>query len=87
MKIYSMWHTVCSILDIIIENVGVNTEYCFDSNGNEEFKCECNEGFDGKRCEDQCFLECGNNGICTSKINISTGTKEWECFCSNNFTG
>ena len=42
--------------DIIFENIGTNTEYCFDSNGNDEFKCECNEGFDGKRCEDECSL-------------------------------
>ena len=36
------------MFDISIMNIGANTEYCFDSNGSDEFKCECNEGFDGK---------------------------------------
>ena len=72
---------------IDIENIGVNTEYCSDSNGIEEFKCECNAGFDGKRCENECILECGDNGICTSQINDTTGTKQWECLCTDNFTG
>ena len=31
--------------------MGVNTEYCSDLNGNQEFKCECKDGYDGKRCE------------------------------------
>ena len=73
--------------DINIENIGINTEYCSDLNGNDEFKCECNEGFDGKRCEDECFLECGIHGSCTTEINISTGIKEWKCLCRDNFTG
>ena len=76
-----------SILDIIVENIGINTEYCFDSNGSDEFKCECNEGFDGKRCEDECSLDCGIHGRCTTEIDITTGIKQWKCLCNNNFTG
>ena len=68
--------------DIKNENIGINTEYCYDSNGNSEFKCECNEGFDGKRCEDECSLDCGIHGSCTTEINITTGTKEWIWLCS-----
>ena len=73
--------------DIKNENIGINTEYCFDSNGNAEFKCECNEGFDGTRCEDECSLECGIHGSCTTEINTSSGIKKWKCLCRNNFTG
>ena len=63
-------------IDISIEDIGINTEYCFDSNGNAEFKCECNEGFDGKRCEDVCALQCGINGSewkCMTEINSNIG--------------
>ena len=74
------------ILDINIENIGINTEYCFDSNGSDEFKCECNEGFDGKRCEDECSLECGIHGSCTTEINVTSGIKQWKCLCTDNFT-
>lgn len=63
----------------------MNTQYCYDNNGDEEFKCECNEGFDGKDCGDQCPLDCKNNGIC--KPNIIGGTKKWICDCAENFTG
>ena len=67
--------------------MGINTEYCSDSNGNAEFKCECNEGFVGKRCEDECFLECGIHGSCTTDINTTTGIKQRKCLCRDNFTG
>ena len=60
--------------DINVENIGINTEYCFDSNGIDEYKCECNKGFDGKRCEDVCSLECGMHGSCTTEINTTTGS-------------
>ena len=76
-----------NIIEIIIENIGLNTEYCFDSNGNAEFKCECNEGFDGKRCEDKCSLDCKNNGTCTTEINDTDGIKVWKCLCTDGFTG
>ena len=68
-----------NIIDINIENIGVNTEYCSDSNGSEEFQCECNEGYVGKRCEDQCPIDCEINGNCQSEINSSTGIKQWIC--------
>ena len=76
-----------NLIDINNENIGLNTEYCFDSNGNTEFKCECNEGFDGKRCEDVCFLECGINGRCATEIDITTGIKQSKCLCTDNFRG
>ena len=67
--------------------MNINTEYCFDANGNAEFKCECNEGFDGKRCEDVCSLECGINGSCVNEINSTTGIKQSKCICTDNFRG
>ena len=71
------------MININIKNIGLNTEYCFDSNGSQEFKCECNEGFDGPRCEDECSLVCEKNEICTSEINVN-GTKTFECVCNGN---
>ena len=75
------------IIYINVENIGNNTEYCFDSNGGAEFKCECNEGFDGKKCEDVCSLDCGDNGSCMTEINSTTGIKQSKCLCTDNFTG
>ena len=69
--------------------MGVNTEYCSDLNGNQEFKCECNDGFDGKRCEvSVCPLNfCKNNEICRSEIDETNGKKIWECVCPLPFAG
>ena len=75
------------LTDIDVENIGINTEYCFDWNGSDEFKCQCNEGFDGKRCEDECSLECGINGSCEKEIHSTTGIEQWKCLCRNNFAG
>ena len=47
--------------------------------GNSEFKCECNEGFDGTRCEYKCPLECKENETCTAEINKATLIKGWNC--------
>ena len=66
--------------------MGVNTEYCSDLNGNQEFKCECKDGFDGKRCEvSVCPLDCKNNGTCESEI--VDGRKIWKCDCQFPFEG
>ena len=66
--------------------MGVNTEYCSDLNGSQEFKCECNDGFDGKRCEvSVCPLDCQNDGNCKSEI--FDGKKNWECECPFPFEG
>ena len=72
------------MFDISFENIGINTEYCFDSNGSDEFKCECNEGFDGKICEEECSLKCGIHESCMTEINPITGIKQWKCLCKNN---
>ena len=66
--------------------MGVNTEYCSDTNGSRKFKCECNDGFDGERCEESvCPLNCDNNGNCKSEI--VDGKKIWECDCPFPFEG
>ena len=67
---------------IIIKNIGVNTEYCSDTNGSQEFKCVCNDGFDGKRCE----FSCQNNGKSLYKID-GDGIMIWECECPFPFQG
>ena len=55
--------------------------------GRDEYKCECNDGYDGKICEFKCDLDCGINGICANEFDSTTGTKQWKCICTNNFTG
>ena len=67
--------------------MGVNTEYCSDLNGSQEFKCECKDGFDGNRCEvSVCPVNfCKNNGICKSEI--VDGKKIYECDCLFPFEG
>ena len=67
-----------------------NTANCFDSNGTKEFKCNCKDGFDGIRCEEECDLKCENNGICRPDIraeNNSVGIKYWKCDCQSGFEG
>ena len=54
-----------------------NTEFCSDSDGNSEFKCNCHEGFDGQHCEYECSLECKENEICISEIESSY--QKWKC--------
>ena len=78
---------VSFMIDFPTKNIGVNTRYCFDMNGSQEFKCECNDGFDGKRCEIFiCPLNCENNGTCLSEID-EFGKKIWSCECSFPFQG
>ena len=68
--------------------MGINTEYCYDLNGNQEFKCECKDGFDEKRCEvSVCPLDCNDNEICRSEIDEINGKKIWECECPFPFEG
>ena len=71
------------VIYIDIENLRVNTDYCYDSNGSSEFGCECNEGFSGRRCENKCPLECQNNEICT--LEIKKGIKQWKCKCETGY--
>ena len=63
--------------------MGVNTEYCDDINGTQEFQCQCNIGFDGKRCEfAMCPLNCDNSEICSTEMNV-----EWKCIFPYQLTG
>ena len=75
------------MIHIIIKNIGVNTDNCSDMNGSQEFKCECNERFDGERCEESvCPLNfCKNSGTCMSEI--VDGNLIWECDCPFPFEG
>ena len=58
-------------------------------NGSQEFKCECNDGFGGERCEmSLCPSDyCKNNGTCINEINSITSTVQWICDCPLQFTG
>ena len=68
--------------------MGVNTEYCSDMNGSQEYKCECKDGFDGNRCEiENCPFNCENGRVCKSEINKITNIKEWKCDCPAQFIG
>ena len=31
--------------------MNINTEYCDDMNGTQEFSCQCKAGFEGRKCE------------------------------------
>ena len=79
------------MIDINIESL--NTNNCFDSDGTTEFKCNCNDGFDGKICEKECSLKCENNGICqwnipeTEAVNNSVSIKNMKCDCKPGFEG
>ena len=72
---------------IDIKNMGINTESCSDVNGSQEFKCQCKEGFDGKRCEIAVCTKsyCNNNGVCS--IEDHNGTKRFQCECDEGFEG
>ena len=59
--------------------MGLNTEYCSDLNGSQEYKCDCHDGFDGKRCEVECPVNCENYKICKSEINKTTNIKKYMC--------
>ena len=78
---------ISDLIHVIIKKMGVNTEYCSDMNGSQKFKCECNNGFNGERCENSgCPLNfCKNNGTCTTEI--VGGNLIWECDCPFPFEG
>ena len=63
--------------------MGVNTEYCSDTNETEEFNCECHAGFEGRRCEtDLCGDLTCENGFCEAGSCIcNTGYINIENIC------
>ena len=67
--------------------MGINTESCSDVNGSQQFKCQCKDGFDGRRCEVVvCSTNyCYDNGLCT--IESNNGIKRWQCECFDGFEG
>ena len=45
--------------------MNINTQSCSDGNGTQKFKCTCNHGFEGERCEiDLCDDVTCENGFC-----------------------
>ena len=75
-----------TIIGIGIKEIGINTESCSDVNGSQEFKCQCKEGFDGKRCEiAECTANyCNNNGLCSINENDNN---RLQCECNQGFEG
>ena len=82
--------------DINLKNLGINTASCSDVSGTQEFKCDCNDRFDGKRCEINLPFECdgnpccengpnalccANNGVCSNENFVFNGTNSDECKC------
>ena len=88
---YCLLFYYCDWYDINDINIKKdNTDSCFDSNGTQEFNCNCKDGFDGTRCEEECDLKCENNGICRPDVkpeNNSVATKIWKCDCQPGFEG
>ena len=79
-----MLHESCCMIDISIKKMGINTEFCSDVNESQEFKCQCKDGFAGKRCEVAVCSSnyCNNNGLCTIK-----SEEEFNCKCNAGFEG
>ena len=84
---YFMRPCIFDLIYIFIKNMGVNTEYCSDMNGNQKFKCECHDGFEGERCEVSACPSnfCKNSGTCKSEI--VDGNLIWKCDCPSPFEG
>jgi len=78
-----MVHFYVNMILINIEHIGINTESCFDSKGNAEFKCECKPRFDGLRCE---LFNAGPIPICEANPCCESGPTPLCCqngICSN----
>ena len=67
----------------------MNTESCSDVNGSQEFKCQCKEGFEGKRCEVAVCSSnyCNNNGVCSIKSDNQNDINQLQCICNYGFEG
>ena len=71
---------------IRLKNIGLNTESCSDVSGSQEFKCQCKDGFVGKRCEVAACSPnyCNNNGLCAINEN---DINQLQCECNEGFEG
>ena len=69
--------------------MGINTEFCSDVNESQEFKCQCKDGFAGKRCEVAVCSSnyCNNNGLCTIKSENEIDIDQLQCECNVGFDG
>ena len=69
--------------------MGLNTESCSDMNGSQEFRCQCMDGFDGRRCEvPVCSSNyCNNNGLCSLKSDNEDDIDQLRCECIDGFEG
>ena len=64
--------------------MNTNTQSCSDVNGTQQFKCICNEGFEGGRCEiDICDrVLCSENRFCyAGKCSCNAGYIETGNIC------
>ena len=59
-----------------IKKIGINTEFCSDMNGSNEFNCNCYTGFEGKRCE---------ISVCDSVICPNGSCYAGDCICDDGY--
>ena len=73
------------MIGISIKKMGINTEFCSDVNESQEFKCQCKDGFVGKRCELAICSStyCNKNGLCF----IKNDNDQLDCECNSGFEG
>ena len=73
------------MIGISIKKMGINTAFCSDVNESQEFKCQCKDGFVGKRCELAICSStyCNKNGLCF----IKNDNDQLDCECNSGFEG
>ena len=85
--LYLPFNPIIEFLATNNKNMSVNTESCFDLNETQEFKCQCKDGFDGKRCELHVCPTCENNGSCPVEISDTSGRQPVHCECPFPYEG